>query len=104
MQKGQHRELTWVVWPGNPSVEYQIEDNNLRIRRWVNGSATVSEWERCGAFAEATINHQLSVMRHKERMDQLPTLPKRADESEPHHHDLLDWVLSTLFHPAGPPN
>lgn len=53
----------WTAWPGNASVEYQIDHDLLRIRRWVSGQPDISEWSPCGVSAETAINHHLSLMR-----------------------------------------
>lgn len=102
MIKGPHHDPGWVLWPGNASVEYQVEREFLRIRRWENGQPIISEWRRCDGPAETGIRHQLSLMRQRELLANLPPLPEKAKDGDKTDHALLEWFFNTIMHPLGP--
>jgi hypothetical protein len=91
-------DLRWLSWPADATVEYQIRDDFVRIRRWENGAANISEWLKWDESTDSTIRRQLRALAwqalpvHKRRV-------ARAECIDRHEQDLYEWLRDHIMHP-----
>lgn len=97
MQKSPHHEHGWMLWPIDSSVEYQIDSDCLRVRRWENGVAKISDWSKWDVSTDASIRKHLRAM----AWDGLPQHHKAPGEeaSLDRGHYALSWLRDHLPRP-----
>lgn len=85
------RQPGWMPWTLDRTVEYQIADDFLRIRRWEQGAARTSSWTRWERSTDETVRKLLREL-------EWDLLPKHAAHVADHRqnggwrHHLSNWL------------
>ncbi len=93
-----HDDQRWLVWGADATVEYQIADDLLRIRRWENGQPRVSGWLTWAESTDATIRKHVRAMKWGALPQQRRMTGTR--QKKPRYKVLIDWFRHHLSDPA----
>ncbi len=90
------KSSSWMPSAVQAGVEYQIEDNFLRARRWANGRLQESSWVAWDLTTDETVRKAIREMdwellpKHEFREDDVVVpMPRRK---------LFDWARSGAAH------
>jgi hypothetical protein len=90
-QQVQRGVRAWLPWSGDRAVEYQIEDDFLRIKRWQGGQTRISDWAVWEHSTDVTVRKLIREL----DWDDLPKHASQAAQPEPpatRRRLLLSWV------------
>lgn len=84
------RQLGWMPWAFDQTVEYQITDDFLRIRRWEHGALRTSAWTRWELSTDETVRKALRELAW-ERLPRHTARAARKPDNAGWRRNLTNW-------------